>query len=528
MDHSVLLAVLCTAIVLHVPTCGGTCPPGSVVERGVYPHVKQQIVNIHNEYRRQNAMGRLWGQPKAANMLRMSWDESIAQQAQALANTCEFRHVTVKDPRFAVGQNLYTSYNSEDKPGANWTRAVQSWYDENKSYRFGNRVYNHYTQVIWATSYKVGCGYVKYRTHNGVKRLYVCHYGPGGNIVGRAPYQIGNGCENLCLSTDSKIYKLRPRPLTHWSNILPFTPKPKPYSFYSKPRPPYRPKSGSGFPKYRPPLQQNPKVQPGYKATREDAVLAMLLYFLIQHQAELEAKKARAKQQESEYYDGQNDPLSYRKYRRLAYRIGTDNTNNPRHLKSQPFKKHDDNEQPSKRSGVFHLNGARNAVQRVHRRWRPRRDGKLSLRQYISGRTEAVQKEEANSRLGLTFVIVQSSALKHTGFSSNKRTSQGTGGIGSPTFATEHGLTNAANRRSTCTCTLFACHSSERDVSSYIYQQFPGESRVRLKIFPIAFYDQHGMIYIKSFYRFHGITRNGFHSDEMTRRTLDASCELVY
>ena len=38
---------------------------------------------------------------------------------------------------------------------------------------------------MWANTYMVGCGYTYYNDDKrGYSKLYVCNYGPGGNLVG--------------------------------------------------------------------------------------------------------------------------------------------------------------------------------------------------------------------------------------------------------------------------------------------------------------------------------------------------------
>lgn len=49
-----------------------------------------------------------------------------------------------------------------------------------------------YSQLIWGESHLVGCGYAYYHdSSRGYTKVYVCNYGPGGNIAGYAPYQTG-------------------------------------------------------------------------------------------------------------------------------------------------------------------------------------------------------------------------------------------------------------------------------------------------------------------------------------------------
>ena len=47
-------------------------------------------------------------------------------------------------------------------------------------------------QLCWADTYMVGCGYTYYDDpKRGYSKLYVCNYGPGGNLVGGSMYKMG-------------------------------------------------------------------------------------------------------------------------------------------------------------------------------------------------------------------------------------------------------------------------------------------------------------------------------------------------
>merc|ERR1719278_1831679 len=62
-------------------------------------------------------------------------------------------------------------------------------------YRLGFRMKTgHYSAMVWAHTNKVGCGVTTYNHGGRIGRLYVCNYGPAGNIPGAAMYQIGNSC----------------------------------------------------------------------------------------------------------------------------------------------------------------------------------------------------------------------------------------------------------------------------------------------------------------------------------------------
>lgn len=59
-------------------------------------------------------------------------------------------------------------------------------------------VTGHFTQVAWADSFLMGCGLSEYRETYGGRpwytRLYVCNYGPAGNIIGDWMYRAGEAC----------------------------------------------------------------------------------------------------------------------------------------------------------------------------------------------------------------------------------------------------------------------------------------------------------------------------------------------
>ena len=56
----------------------------------------------------------------------------------------------------------------------------------------------HYTQVVWAETNQVGCGYVYFKTmvKGGwwYKTLIVCNFWPAGNVRGQAMYEVGKPC----------------------------------------------------------------------------------------------------------------------------------------------------------------------------------------------------------------------------------------------------------------------------------------------------------------------------------------------
>ncbi|RXN38701.1 GLIPR1 1 [Labeo rohita] len=140
-----------------------------------------------------------------------TWDEGLAVTAQAWARFCVFKHnihlgeVKRMHPIFtSVGENIwagapYSSFKPES--------AVKLWVDEVRDYHYDTnqctKVCGHYTQVVWADSYKVGCAAqacpngvaeTRFSTQPGV--IFVCNYATAGNYRGVSPYRAGASCSS--------------------------------------------------------------------------------------------------------------------------------------------------------------------------------------------------------------------------------------------------------------------------------------------------------------------------------------------
>ncbi|XP_056004986.1 cysteine-rich venom protein latisemin-like [Ostrea edulis] len=183
-----------------IPNHSACLPKSSTASAsGVSDADKRAIVDKHNEFRS-------GVQPTAVAMAKMSWDDEIAMVAQKYADACKgLVHDGGRQRgipgRFSVGQNLASaSYD------LGWPKVVKLWYDEVKDFTLGGTnqlsLVGHYTQVVWAKSIKIGCGYAIC----GSTRSYVCNYGPGGNLDINNPYTSGTSCSqcqsncanNLC------------------------------------------------------------------------------------------------------------------------------------------------------------------------------------------------------------------------------------------------------------------------------------------------------------------------------------------
>ncbi|XP_054623852.1 cysteine-rich secretory protein LCCL domain-containing 1-like isoform X1 [Dunckerocampus dactyliophorus] len=196
------------------------------------------ILDLHNKLRGQV-------HPPASNMEYMVWDYELERSAEHWAHTCRWEH----GPSYMltqIGQNLGAHWGRDRPP----TYHVQAWYDEVRYYsypysqecnphcpfRCSGPVCTHYTQLVWATSNRIGCAINVCYNMNvwgmiWAKAVYlVCNYSPPGNWWGHAPYKYGAPCsacpasyaggcrDNLCYK-DGGVDR-RPAPETEETNYI--------------------------------------------------------------------------------------------------------------------------------------------------------------------------------------------------------------------------------------------------------------------------------------------------------------------
>ncbi|XP_018613164.1 cysteine-rich secretory protein LCCL domain-containing 1b [Scleropages formosus] len=160
------------------------------------------ILDLHNKLR-----GQVY--PPASNMEYMVWDTELERSAEAWAHACRWEHGPANLMRH-IGQNLGAHWGRDRPP----TFHVQAWYDEVRYYsypypqecnsycpfRCSGPVCTHYTQMVWASSNRIGCAINVCYNMNvwgmiWAKAVYlVCNYSPPGNWWGHAPYQHGQPC----------------------------------------------------------------------------------------------------------------------------------------------------------------------------------------------------------------------------------------------------------------------------------------------------------------------------------------------
>ncbi|CAN7995494.1 unnamed protein product [Ixodes hexagonus] len=172
-----------------------------ITASGLTDAKKAEFLKAHNDFRMKVAKGELPSFPKAAAMLTLAWDDELANVAQALADQCTKSNGALEhdkpEERFtakykSVGQNVEWDGASATTPDVEVTTAVTEWFDGYKKFKVADlkkfatqaeKVAEHFTQVIWAATESVGCGFTQYTLDGDTndkrfQKLYVCNYGP--------------------------------------------------------------------------------------------------------------------------------------------------------------------------------------------------------------------------------------------------------------------------------------------------------------------------------------------------------------
>ncbi|XP_042636260.1 cysteine-rich secretory protein 1 [Orycteropus afer afer] len=153
--------------------------------------VQEEIVNVHNNFRRHVT-------PSARNMLKMSWSEDAAQNARTLTSQCN--PVDSYPPDRQIGENFCGENMFFASYPMSWSSVIEMWYNESKYFTYGKwkrlgKKTDHYTQVVWAISYLIGCGVTLCGERRSNRYLYICHYCHEGNDYKKnKPYKDGLPC----------------------------------------------------------------------------------------------------------------------------------------------------------------------------------------------------------------------------------------------------------------------------------------------------------------------------------------------
>ncbi|XP_069092227.1 cysteine-rich venom protein-like [Pleurodeles waltl] len=151
--------------------------------------VQNAIVDLMNNLRRNV-------KPKAANMLKLSWNEDTAAIAEVWIRKCNFNHSPLE--LRTLNGTLCGALMYRANYAASWEHVIRAWHsqEDNYAYGIGQRTpyawIAHYTQLVWAQSHEVGCQVVLCNKDF----IYSCNFCPGGNDYTKIsfPYESGKPC----------------------------------------------------------------------------------------------------------------------------------------------------------------------------------------------------------------------------------------------------------------------------------------------------------------------------------------------
>ncbi|KAL5011373.1 hypothetical protein ScPMuIL_009924 [Solemya velum] len=178
----------------------------------------EKFTSEHNKYRRQEG---------SSDMSLLTWDTGLAEQAQALVDTCVYKHTNVLTPNGEMtGQNMGAVRNGQNVENM-ITKIIKLWYDEKKFIQQADGMFmcepgkkcGHYIEVVNSNTKRIGCAYkfcntvfwkvygsnVPRAIRNKNVFFQVCQYSQPGVIRQYTPYLTGQPCGN-CSEDASKGY----------------------------------------------------------------------------------------------------------------------------------------------------------------------------------------------------------------------------------------------------------------------------------------------------------------------------------
>ena len=178
MFHKTLLLLL---LPLLLPGIEGACKSTALSE------FELAVLDKHNELRalHKDTPQLCYGESGSdVTFSAQSW-------ADAMANVKTMSHSSG-----SYGENLAYAGTTGTVPGkkAAYIASTQAWYDEIKDWDFGKSVSKggvtgHFTQVVWANTKQVNCGYATFKdSYNSY--YVVCQYYPPGNYNNQYATQV--------------------------------------------------------------------------------------------------------------------------------------------------------------------------------------------------------------------------------------------------------------------------------------------------------------------------------------------------
>ncbi|XP_069461866.1 cysteine-rich venom protein-like isoform X2 [Ambystoma mexicanum] len=162
--------------------------------------VKKEIVGLINDLRRNV-------KPQSQNMLKMRWSEDAATVGDIWYKQCVFYQPPTKTRSITTNSCGETVYKTNHP--ISWADVINTWYNQQENFTFGigerfsNAHISHYTQIVWAVSYQVGCQVAYCNTDY----MYSCTFCPAGNDYSRTdtPYEAGEPCQKCPAHCDEGL-----------------------------------------------------------------------------------------------------------------------------------------------------------------------------------------------------------------------------------------------------------------------------------------------------------------------------------
>ncbi len=149
------------------------------------PAQMEGMTAAHNEYRLEK------------HDVSLVWDDEVAAYAQEWAeylrdnHDCQLQHRSwLGMDKVSYGENLYGASAWGMVLQTTPQQVVDAWWSEVEFYDYDTDgctdVCGHYTQVMWESSTRLGCGVAF--CNDGQTDVWVCNYDPPGNWIGMKPW----------------------------------------------------------------------------------------------------------------------------------------------------------------------------------------------------------------------------------------------------------------------------------------------------------------------------------------------------
>lgn len=150
--------------------------------------------------------------PQISNMVQMYWNEKLAEKAQSWADElikkCIFKHTPspyIGSEGYPVGENISKNIElvmKKPNPELAFKKSVSKWWAEKEHCKFKKLddyefdfFSGHFTELAWAETDQIGCGYVAYSDQRyPYNEIVVCNFARVGNLIHAEALHPGKAC----------------------------------------------------------------------------------------------------------------------------------------------------------------------------------------------------------------------------------------------------------------------------------------------------------------------------------------------